>query len=132
MVLPLAPWKRTSWIRMPSEVCVRWASKPPARTRINPAIASDQLRRMAASPYPQAVEPAFGFALVVVDTVPERRTRASIAAGGTIEVLTEDSETSLSRLYCLRNSAGQGASSRRANRCDQQQALYISNRANER
>jgi len=24
MMLPLAPAKRTSWIRMPPEVCVRW------------------------------------------------------------------------------------------------------------
>src|SRR6266852_1987748 len=113
MVLPLAPMKRTSWIRMPPEGCVRWASKPPARMRISPAIASDHLRRMVASPYPQAVAPAFGLVfagslwLWLIPYPKGERAQAPLC-GGTIEVLTEDSETSLSRLYCLRNSAPTG------------------------
>src|SRR5437899_5770326 len=112
MVLPLAPLKRTSWIRMPPEVCVRWASKPPARMRISPAIASDQLRRMEASPYPHAVETAFGriFAgslwLWLIPYPKPERAQAPLCEGA-FEVLMEDSETSVSQLYCLRNSAGQ-------------------------
>ncbi len=49
MVLPLAPLKRTSWIRMPPEVCVKWASNPPATIRTSPTIANDHLPRMDAS-----------------------------------------------------------------------------------
>ena len=50
MVLPLAPLNRTSWILMPPEVCVKWASRPPARIRTTPNIANDHLPRMDVSP----------------------------------------------------------------------------------
>jgi hypothetical protein len=48
-----------------------------------------------ASLFPRAVEPAFRFALSVVDTLTERRMRASAAGRNRIEVLTEDQKPSL-------------------------------------
>jgi hypothetical protein len=81
MVLPLAPGKRISSIRMPLAVCVSQASTPPARIKITPAIAKDHLRRTLAFPCPRAlnrpVSPFCSFVLFVIDTVTESRARAS-------------------------------------------------------
>src|SRR6266404_8372286 len=112
MVLPLAPLKRTSWIRMPPEVCVRWASNPPAKKRINPAIANDHLRRIRASPYPEAVEPTFRFVFagslwLLLIPYPISECVQPACRERRVEVLLEHQKTSLSQLYCLRNTAGQ-------------------------
>src|SRR6266849_2961313 len=74
MMLPLAPAKRISWIRMPPEVCVRWAKSPPATIRTSPAIANDHRLRIKTSRMTRAVEAGFQvrfFRLVfaVIDTV---------------------------------------------------------------
>src|SRR5882757_9225081 len=98
MVLPLAPVKRTSWIRIPPEVWVKWASRPPARIRTTPNIANDHLPRMDASLSDSlAVEPAFGlvcsFALFVIVSLSESLTRASGDGGiALFETLSERSE----------------------------------------
>src|ERR1700682_6256874 len=112
MVLPLAPLKRTSWIRMPPEVCVTWASTPPATMRISPAIASDHLRRMEVSPYPQAVEPAFRFVFagslwLWLIPYPKSECAQPVCRERRVEVLLEHQKTSLSQLFCLRNATGQ-------------------------
>ena len=111
MVLPLAPLKRTSWIRMPPEVCVKWASRPPARIEITPAIANDHLRRMVSLPIiPEPLHrptgPFCSFALIVIDTVSERLERAQAVVQRAVELSTKNQEALLSRLYCLRNVAG--------------------------
>ena len=82
MVLPLAPLKRMSSIRMPPAVWVRWASNPPATIRTTPIMANDHLPRIDASPiFPFAVAAAFRFVLFVIDTLSEAGPRTSEPCG---------------------------------------------------
>ena len=108
MVLPLAPLKRISWMRMPPAVWVKCASSPPARISTNPAIANDHLRRIWSLPESPAGDRRLGslcsFALVVIDTVSERRMRARRLRRGPPETLIESWQLPLTRLFCLRNS----------------------------
>src|SRR5882672_6634361 len=104
MMLPLAPAKRTSWIRMPPEVCVRWASHPPVRIRINPAIANDHRLRMVAPSQSRAVAPAFGFVLQVrfgcdCRPYPKGERAQGAALQRLLEVSTENERASLSLLF---------------------------------
>src|ERR1700730_12184320 len=111
MMLPLAPAKRTSWIRMPPEVCVRWASHPPARIRSNPAIANDHRLRMVAPPSPEPLSRLLGrfagsFWLCLIPYPKGERAQAA-ALQRSVEVLTENERASLTLLFCLRNATGQ-------------------------
>jgi hypothetical protein len=67
-------------------------------------MANDHLPRIDASPMSLAVESAFGFALLLTDNLSESRTRASSPH---LPLLMEAARTSLSQLFCLRNSSNQ-------------------------
>src|SRR3974390_582577 len=114
MVLPLAPLKRISSIRMPPDVWGSHASKPPARIKTTPAIARDHLRRMSASPCPRAVASAArvrfaaSFYLWLIPYPKLERAQAVLP-----QLSTGYPETLLSQLYCLRNVAGPAIECRR-------------------